>query len=232
MNSSTKKKIFDLILADALEECMDEKIKEFENLQPETPHIFSKKYEKKKKKIINFVGRKDRIKKYKRIAVKAGVTFSIAFSLICCGLLTQPEVYAAVQNVFRSVFDKYDKYEYTDNKLTTENFNDNIRLGYVPDDYYLSEGLYSQLDVTLVYESKVDQIILDYRIANGVSANYDNENNSYYEFTDNGVEYHYYESNDSNFNNILIWYEDGYSFSIFAHFSRDELVKIAENLKK
>ncbi len=43
---------------------------------------------------------------------------------------------------------------------------------------------------------------------------------------------HCYKSNDKHFYDILVWYKDGYAFSIFAHLSKDELVKIAENIEK
>lgn len=59
------------------------------------------------------------------------------FNLISGSLLVQPEVFASVQNLFRKVFDKYDKYN--GDKLTVDNFDDNIRLGYVTDGFYLSE---------------------------------------------------------------------------------------------
>jgi len=154
------------------------------------------------------------------------------FSLLFGGLLTQPEVYAAVQNVFRSVFDKYDKYEYIGEEVTFDNFDDGIRLGYVPDGYCLSEGDYSPFDVTLFYKNETDKIIFEYGIANGLVSYYDNEHNSYEAFNLNGIEYQYYKSNDVDFDNKLIWYEDGYVFGIYAHLSKDELVKIAENIEK
>lgn len=31
---------------------------------------------------------------------------------------------------------------------------------------------------------------------------------------------------------MLLWYEDGYAFSIYAHLPKDELVKIAEKIEK
>lgn len=232
MNTATKKKIYDLILADALEECMDEEIKKFENLKPETPHIFSKEYEKKKRKLINSVGRKEKVKNFKRIAVKAAISLSIAFSVIFCGLLAQPEVYAAVQNVFRDVFDKYDKYEYAGSELTVENFDDSFRLGYVPDGYYLSTGNYSPSYIMLTYTNEVDDIIFQYGIANDLTAYYDNEHNLYSEFEYNGVVYYFYESNNNDFKSMLIWFENGYSFSVTAHLSKEEFVEIAENLEK
>lgn len=88
------------------------------------------------------------------------------------------------------------------------------------------------MGVTLFYKNKTDQIIFEYGIADFSTTSYDNEHNSYNSFYFNDVEYHYYESNDNDFNNKLIWYKDGYAFGIYAHLPKDVLVKIAENLEK
>ncbi len=98
-------------------------------------------FEKKMRKLINSVGRKERMKKIKRIAVKSAAPIVVMFNLVSGSLLVQPEVLASVQNLFRKVFDKYDKYN--GDKLTVDNFDDNIRLGYVPDGFYLSEWNFS-----------------------------------------------------------------------------------------
>lgn len=233
MKNELKEKIFDLVLKEALQECLDEELKEIDEMVANSPpHEFSPQFEKRMKKLINSIGRKDRIKKAKRIIVRTAVSIAAAFGIIFGVFLTQPEVSAAVQNVIRTVFDRYDKYDYIGDELTVENFNNNIRLGYVPDGYYLSSGDYSHALVSLTYVNEYEnEIILDYGIADGTSSNYDNEHNSYSNFKINGMEYHYYESNDNDFFNMLIWYKDGYYFSLLAHLSKEELVKIAENVK-
>ncbi len=231
MTNVTKNKIFDIILAEALEECLDEELKKYDEIKLDKPHEFSKEYKRKMRKIANSVGRKDRIKKYKRIAVRSVISIAAAFGIIFGVLLTQPEVYAAVQNVIRNVFDKYDKYEYVSNELTVGNFDDSFRLGYVPDGYFLSNGVYSPAYVILTYENGNEIIELNYGIADDISANYDNEHNLFDKFTIDGIEYYYYKSNDEDFYSTILWYNEGYSFSLNAHLSKEEFVKIAENIE-
>lgn len=232
MTNATKNKIFDIILAEALEECLDEELKKYDEIKLDKPHEFSKEYKRKMRKIANSVGRKDRIKKYKRIAVRSVVSIAAAFGLVFGCLLTQPEVFAAVKNVFRSVFDKYDKYEYVSEELTVENFDDSFRLGYVPDGYLLSNGIYSPGYVILTYESENEIIEFNYGIADSLSRNYDNEHNSFEILTIDKIEYYYYKSNDNDFYDSLLWYDSGYSFSLNAQLSKEEFVKIAENIEK
>ena len=232
MNMTLKNKVFDLVLTEALKEYMDSELKAVDGLVMEEPHELSPQFKKKLKKAINSIGRQDRIKKYKHIAVRGIISAAAAFGLIFGVLLTQPEVFAAVKNVFRNVFDKFDKYEYVGEEVTVDNFDNSFRLGYVPDGYYLSEGNYTLSYIMLTYTNETDDLIFEYGIANDLTAYYDNEHNSYYEFEHNGAEYFFYESNDSDFKNMIMWFEDGYSFSIAAHLSKEELVKIAENLDK
>ena len=107
--------------------------------------------------------------------------------------------------------DKYDKYEFAGKELTVDNFDNSFRLGYVPDGYYLTEGNYTLSYIMLTYTNGTDDLIFEYGIANDLTAYYDNEHNSYYEFEHNGAEYYLYESNDSDFTNMIVWFEDGYS---------------------
>lgn len=232
MNAAIKEQIFDIVLKEALRESMEREFKRIDEMVLDEPYEITPQSEKKIKKIINSVGRKDRIKKYARGCVKAVISVAAVFGIFFGVLLTQPNVFAAVQNVFRSVFDTHDRYEYAGEELTTENFDNNIRLGYVPDGYYLSEGYYSPIAVTLVYTNKLDEITFEYGIAEGSVSSYDNEHNTYYEFEHNGTEYHYYESNDKDFDDKVIWYENGYHFGVYAHLPKDELIKIAENIEK
>ena len=232
MNVAIREQIFDIVLKEALRESMEREFKKIDEMVLDEPHEFSPEFEKKMRKTINSVGRKDRIKKYARNCVKAVVSAAAVFGIVFVVLLTQPSVFAAVQNVFRSVFDKYDKYEFVGEELTFDNFDNSIRLGYIPDGYYLSEGDYSTINVTLFYKNETNEIIFEYGIANFTSMLHDNEHNTYYEFEYNGTDYHYYESNDKDFESMLLWYENGYYFSIYAHLPKDELIKIAENIEK
>lgn len=233
MKNELKEKIFDLVLTEALKEGLDRELEEIDEMvENSPPHDFPPEFERKTKKLISFAGRKDRIKKYTRICVKIVVTAATIMGVIFGGLLTQPAVYAAVRNVIRTVFEGYDSYEFNGDEVTVENFNNNIRLEYVPEGYYLSSGNYFMANVALVYKDADDnEIMFNYSIAKGTSSIYDNEHNSYRNFTINGIEYYYYESNDKNFYDTLVWYKGGYAFSILAQLSEEELVKIAENAK-
>ena len=186
MNAAIKKQIFDIVLKEALRDSMEKEFKKIDEMVIDEPYEFSSEFEKKMKKLIHSIGRKDRIKKFKHIAVQTIVSAAAVFGVIFGGLLTQPDVYATVKNVFRSVFEKYDTYEYNGESISIEDFNNNIRLGYIPDGYSLSNGDYSRIDVMLIYSGENDEIIFEYGIADGATYFLDNEHEVYETLSING----------------------------------------------
>lgn len=229
MNNESKNKIFDVVMTEALKDYMDTELKQMNELAKADTCEFSDKFKRRVRRIENSIGRTDRVKKGGIVILKTLVTAAAVFGIIFGMLLTQPEVFAAVQKTIRTVFGEYDKIEYIDE--ATAVLNDNIRLGYVSEGYYLSKGTYTPIDVVLTYTNGEDEIIFEYGIADGSFAYIDNEHNEYERFTSNGIEYHYYISNNGRFINVLTWSVNRYSFVITAHLSKDELVAIAENIE-
>ena len=230
---SINDEIFDLLLKEALIEKYSKDVRTaMENVKP---HDFPPEFEKKIKKIARSIGRQERIqgvcKGLMKVLVIVAAVMGIAFGC----LLTQRTVFAAVENVIKSVFDGHDDYWITGSNVTVETFNSKMRFGYVPDGYYLCSGTYSPVYVQLIYTNELytnehDEIMLEYFIADGLRTSVDNEHHTYKTIYHGDIEYHYYESFDDDFDNILIWQDKGYSFNILAHLPQEELVKIALNI--
>lgn len=236
MNAAAKGKIFDVVLTEALEESLERDFLMIDSIDADGERELPQSFEKKLKKVISSAGRKERAKGIRRAAVKAAVSAAAAFGAVFGVLLIHPDVSASVWDAVRSVFETHDKLEYDGlaENVSVDNFDDTVRLGYVPEGYRLSEGYYSPISVMLIYikeNSEDEKLYFDYCIADGLSMNIDNEHHIYHAFTRDGIKYHYYESTASDFSDMLIWNADGYVFSINAHLSKYELMKIAENLK-
>ncbi len=110
MNKELKEKIFDLVLTEALKESMDRELQRIDEMVATMPEYEpSAETERVVKKILKSLGRKDMIRKIKKICVKVVKVLIIVASImgvIFCGLLTQPAVYTAVQDVIQSIFNK------------------------------------------------------------------------------------------------------------------------------
>ncbi len=232
MNNESKNKIFDVLLTEALKEYMDIELNQINALAQSECCEFSDKFERKVHRIGNSIGRADRIKAFGKVVFRTVVSAAVAFGIVFGMLLTQPEVYAAVQKTIRTVFGEYDKIEYVDEAADDTVINDSIRLGYVPEGYYLSEGKYTPLDVSLIYKNGENRIKFEYGFANGKFAYIDNEQSWYEVLTSDGIEYHCYLSDDKSFYDKISWCESGYYFVVSAHISKEDIIKIAENIKK
>lgn len=191
-------------------------------------HIYPAGFHRQLRRIRNSAGRRERISAAGRIVSRFAVTAAAAMGILFGGLLTQPEVSAAVGNVFRSIFPTHDSYSFSTG--SDVEFNKNIRLGYVPEGYELREAHYMGNSVFLSYESDSGYIYFNYSLADGSSITIDNEKHDYTEITNNHITYYYYCSDDNDYS-TLIWFDGIYAYSIDAQINQAEFIKIAENIQ-
>ena len=229
LSKQANERLWDALIKEALiQDCYNE-LAELEKTV--RPHSFSERFEKNIAKMKRKVFGKERLKATGVIIRNTAAVVMIVIGLTFGVLLTQPEVYAAVENVIKSVFDKFDRYDFSGSDVTVETFNSEMRFRYIPDGYYLSMGNYSPVYVQLIYTNDNDEITFEYAIANGTVFSVDNEHKTHKTLYYGDIEYHYYESYDEDFTNTLIWNNKGYAFEIYAHLPQEELVKIAENIE-
>lgn len=227
LSKEANERLWDALIKEALIENANRELDELSN--DTGSHEFSKQFEKKIRKLYSKIARSENIKDvgkiFGRCAVAAAAVMGIAFG----GFLTQPEVYAAVENVVRNIFDSHDSYTYQGYQTETV-FDDTKKLGYIPDGYELRSVYYMGNAMLLTYESENEEYIyFQYSFAEGSSITVDNEEHDYKEININGKTYYYYNSSSNDFNSI-IWYNGNYAYSIDAQLSKKELVKIAENI--
>lgn len=227
IKQATNEEIFDLLICDALTIKWDN---ELDELQKEIDtHIFSVSAEKNINKIKRTIGAACAFRGAGKAMLKAFVLIFVFMGILFGGLLTQPEVYAAVGNVVRNIFETHDSYTYQ-GCSSGISFNKNIRLGYIPDGYELRSAFYSDRNVSLTYENADEMCIyFDYGSAENSMLSIDNERHSYTELNYDGTAYYFYEANEEDFS-TLIWYDDGYYYSIDALLDKDTLLKTAQNI--
>ena len=232
INQRTNNKIFDLLIADALADVWDMEFAKYDDNDSAEEYQFSDEFERNIRKIRNSIGRKERMKNAGRFSLKFFVTIATIMGIAFGGLLTQPTVFASVQNVFRNILSDHDEYTFSGEQQESSSFDQNKRLGYIPDGYELRMVFYAKDNIFTTYETDDgEHIEFDYGFAENSSIMIDNERNNYYELEYDNVTYHYYEALDPEDDyNTLIWYSDGYRFSIVGHLSKDELIKVAENI--
>lgn len=221
--------IFEILLRDGLTKKLSE---ESETLVAESEnHEFSEKFSKNIRKATRKIDSEKRRRTALKVTSRSLVTLACALGVAFCLLLTQPPVYAAVNQVFKQVFDGYDKYSFTE---TSEDvtFNTEIRPDYIPDGYKLRMVYYGDINVEVTYEDYDGQrLCFDYSLAtDGTSFSTDNENSTVSEYLIDGIQYYCYQTFDEYGLNTVVWIDDGYIFSISAQIDIDVLVQIAESV--
>lgn len=239
-SKSANERLWDSLLKEALIIRAENELNELKTNA--VPHNASEGHKKKMKKILSRAGRKEAargiIKSSFRFLTSAAAALGIAFSV----LLTQNEVYAAVYSVMaRTVHPTHDEYVSSENEITVDSdeaaFNENIRFGYIPEGYELRTVTYLGNMMFITYESNEGEVIyFTYSTVESSSFSVDNEHHDYSTFISDGIEYHYYDSNSRDYYNSLLWADDShvdcdYIYCIESLISKDEIVKIAKNLK-
>lgn len=151
------------------------------------------------------------------IAIIMGVTF--------IALLQFKEVRAACYNIIVQITEKYARFEYN----TAEDF-ESIEVNYIPNGYDEVKRTSTEIDCYLIYQnSNNDRLTIYYALES--NDNLDNEHHIITDITVNGAKGKYFEASDKRFKNMLVWYTDKGYFLIKSSLDKNELLKIAKNIK-
>lgn len=230
LSKKASSRIWEIILADALEESCRNEVLEFESLEAE-PHIFSKKFEKNIRKIIRSIGRKDTVKITIKVVSQVVAVIMLVMGITFSFLLTDSEVFAVVKRTLREIFYNKDEYSFDDITADYGDFYFYKQLGYVPDGYEWRSVNFSKFKVVLLYEntSNDEQIVFEYSKSNGSYLLLDNENRSFIVIENNNQEYYFYEA-ESGYNK-LVWIKNEYYYVVSAKLNKDIIIEMAENVK-
>lgn len=229
MNNSEK--IFDAVLSGALLEYAENEVGESDDNPCE--HIFSSGFEKKISRLAKGISFREGAKSALKGTLRAAMSVACVLGVVFMLLMTQPKVYAAVNNVIKkSIDENTDMISFYSDGNVAE-FNPYVKLGYIPEDYRLYRITYGLGDsmAWLIYRNEnQNDFRFDYFLADEGYCYEDNENHICKTITESNQTYYFYEAVKENSYSSLIWYNDGYAFRIDAKFSQDEFIKMAESV--
>ena len=225
VNKKVDEVVFDALLEQAFSDVIEE---DFEKLKIESESCaISPETELKIRKMIAKSGKTDQRKQARIILRVASVVLVVMLNLGLIGILMIPSVNAEVKNVFADLFEKYTSYETKEQKSIVVSTNDYI-IGYIPNEFELIE----QEDYFLRF-NEINQgngyiaINISYEDFGRISI--DSENAIVTTIKINGIDAYL---NYSNGNYTLFW-NDGYHFiTILSNIDEDEIIKVANNIKK
>lgn len=155
--------------------------------------------------------------------------------------LTNSDVRAKIKEIFLEMFDEYAVMTFnSDSENVITSLEDlDFELGYVPDgfelEYEIKVGNVENICYKNVKNSE-DELFVKYSLISDevTQIKSDNEGMMYENITIKGKLEGYFRSNEgNNKENVLIYYnsEVGFYVNIMANLGREELIKIAENIK-
>lgn len=219
--------VFEAMLKAAV---IQESLDEIENYPPSEElarYVVSEARDYKIRKMIMHYWHKRRMIKALRYTKKIASVFLIVLGFSFLVLLSFDEVRAAFHKVIIQIYEKYILFEY---KTSVERPSNPIELGYLPDGYFETERIDNDYEMSVLYENQEgDYIIISYAVELNVTI--DNEHYVIADVLINDAEGNYFASSDVDFANQLIWYDEEGYYWIMSYLDKEEILKIAKNIK-
>ena len=169
---------------------------------------------------------RQRFSKAWRIMKKTVAVIFITVGISFIALLQFKEVRAACYDILVRITSKYIQFDYNASDEELEP----ISIGYIPEGFCKVKEFNDINMYYIAYENeKGERLSLDcYKSG---SSSLDNEHHVITDVTINGSPGQYFSTTDERFQNMLIWYNDKGFFTIVTSLDKDEILKIAENVK-
>lgn len=234
MDKFLNEELFEVVLEKAFIEHEKEVLKSYpDDVELEREYPISKKEIRRFK---NIVKEKEYGKKlirvyFERAAVVVLCMISLFFALI---MTTSPEVRAAVENVILKWYDKYTEFIFTESTtgLVAEEIED-VEIGYIPEKFNLEfeERLETQFYAYYLSEADANKFFtINVFINNNGTLAFDNESLEYENIEISGQEaWLMYDDEEANGGIVIVG--KSITIDIAGYLSKEELVKIAENIK-
>lgn len=190
--------------------------------------VISERCDRRIKRTVKNLRFKEAVFKSLRCAGRTAAILVVLFAGCFAFLMQFEEVRAACHDAVVEIFERYFEYDF---KLD-ENDNDaELELGYVPAGYYKIKDSENKFSSAVKYTNDIGDVLLLQRATSTKRFQFDNEN---YEVTDieiSGEAGKFLSAKNKRFSNYIIWNSDKYSYTLEARLEKDEMKKIAENIK-
>ena len=228
MYKDLEDELWESLLKAAVIKNSQNEIKDYPSEQEINRIVLPEHYESRMRRIL----RRYRYRKYAKLSLRYGkkiasvilLIMGVSFSLF----LSFDEVRAACEAVIIEIYDRYIRYSYTSD-LSLENTP--ISFGYVPEGYSMVEASFNGIDSFITYQNAHDDsIMLEFDVQK-FTVLIDNEHYTISNVFIGHYEGTFFESQDSRFVNVLLWDAENYYFQLRSTLNKEEMIKIAENLK-
>ncbi len=188
----------------------------------EVPKSYDDRVMKTYRKMI----KKQTMKKWSNRSKKIAVILLTVISGVFGLLLQSDKVRAACYQVIVEFCDKYVGFDFNSFSESPKK----ITVGYIPEGYVEIENDTDDFRTSIIYQNQwKNEIELKYFFR---SPNVTIDNEHYTIITYENDTKYFFSSQDENFPNILLWYDDTGCYMLQAQLEKEELFKIEKNIKK
>lgn len=188
----------------------------------EVPKSYDDRVMKTYRKMI----KKQTMKKWSNRSKKIAVILLTVISGVFGLLLQSDKVRAACYQVIVEFCDKYVGFDFNSFSESPKK----ITVGYIPEGYVEIENDTDDFRTFILYQNQwKNEIELKYFFR---SPNVTIDNEHYTIITYENDTKYFFSSQDENFPNILLWYDDTGCYMLQAQLEKEELFKIEKNIKK
>ena len=229
--NNTNDKLFDAILKVATEKALEQEMDDIPSCEKlNTQYQPSSDLDKRIRKMISSHNRKNRSIEWKNIIIKILASFTV-FIIISSTILLSVE--ATRNYIFNAVIrwqEDHFSIEHGENKTNGEGICLPV---YLPEGFKEVSSNDTGDIIRIVYEN-ADNVRITFKQSSSeiINFNGDNENKIYLDIKINGHTAYLFESNVVDKNNMLIWEINGTMYSLSSEIERNELIQIAESVKK
>lgn len=171
---------------------------------------------------------------------RAAVTVLILAAAMFTAMMSRSEIRAAIADVITKWYNTHIRIEFTadpsDETVTTPISADSLQIGYIPDGFELTKSVvYDQLYISYLYQNTATDKYIDITISKTGITDYmlDIEHHNIESTVINGSAAYIHTPSDSNEppHTAVILINQSYTLMIDARLSREEAIKIAENIR-
>ncbi len=221
---SSFEQAFDMLLTEAAAIAADHIGSSIQEPQEEIE--FSQEHKQKMQRLFksekNKLRKKKGIKYIKRCLCIAAIIAAVA----CVGVMSVSAWRAKILNFMMDIGGANSDYSYSEG--TGSSYSDDyMTLGYIPEGYTQAANEVDKSNMFMVFENGENYFTVTIEATEG-KASIDTEDSVVEHISINGYKAVYTSNKNIN---ILIWGDDRYSYTITANIPKEEIVKIAENIK-
>ncbi len=196
---------------------------EWETTLPDANNLttprYSKKHSGKMKKLFDKM-RGNEYHHFTKRTVKTMLIAAIIFALMFCAFMVPSSREYAIEKFS----------DFSEFRLTAGNKNIvvSFKVGYVPEGYSLIREISGEANYTYTYECKDGKTLVIGKNASDTYHSFNTEGGKTEEFTVDNVKYLF--STNTTENRHLVWTENDYIYYVDGSLSKEEMLKIAQNV--